>query len=214
MMEELFGTLTQKVIAADREGLNQMVQEALAKGISAKDLLDKGLLPGMDAVGQRMKKGEMFIPEVLQSARVMQGAMRLLEPHLSQKDRLGLGTVVIGTVQGDLHDIGKNLVAMMLKGGGFNVVDLGTDIKPQEYVEAVRTHKPIIVGMSALLTTTMPRMKETIDSLKEAGLRDKVKVMAGGAPVNEKFVKDIGGDAYAPNAATAVETAKKLMKGS
>jgi 5-methyltetrahydrofolate--homocysteine methyltransferase len=212
MTEELFGTLTQKVIAADREGLNQMVQEALAKGISAKDLLDKGLLPGMDAVGQRMKKGEMFIPEVLQSARAMQGAMSILQPHMSQKDRLGLGTVVIGTVQGDLHDIGKNLVAMMLKGGGFNVVDLGTDIKPQEYVEAVKTHKPIIVGMSALLTTTMPRMKETIDSLKEAGLRDKVKVMVGGAPVNEKFVKDIGGDAYAPNAAAAVETAKKIAK--
>lgn len=211
-MEELFGTLSQKVVAADREGLNQMVQEALSKGISAKDILDKGLLPGMDTVGQRMKNGEMFIPEVLQSARAVQGAMSFLEPHMSQEDRLGLGTVVIGTVEGDLHDIGKNLVAMMLKGGGFNVVDLGTDIKPQQYVEAVKTHKPIIVGMSALLTTTMPRMKETIDSLKEAGLRDKVKVMAGGAPVSEKFVKDIGGDAYAPNAAAAVETAKKIAK--
>jgi len=212
MMEDLFGALTQKVVAADQAGLKPMVQEALAKGISAKDILDKGLLPGMDTVGQRMRKGEMFIPEVLQSARVMQGVMSLLEPHLSQKDKLGLGTVVIGTVQGDLHDIGKNLVAMLLNGGGFHVVDLGTDVKPQQYVEAVKTHKPIIVGMSALLTTTMPRMKETVDSLKEAGLRDKVKVMAGGAPVTEKFVKDIGGDAYAPNAAAAVEIAKKIMK--
>jgi 5-methyltetrahydrofolate--homocysteine methyltransferase len=200
------------VITADREGLSQVVKEALGKGISAKDILDKGLIPGMDTVGQRMKKGEMFIPEVLQSAQAMQSAMTLLRPHMSKKDALGLGTVVIGTVQGDLHDIGKSLVAMMLKGGGFNVVDLGTDIKPQQYVEAVKTHKPVIVGMSALLTTTMPRMKETIDSLKEAGLRDKVKVMAGGAPVNEKFVKDIGGDAYAPNAAAAVEMAKKIVK--
>ena len=211
-MDELFRALTQKVITADREGLSQVVKEALGKGISAKDILDKGLIPGMDTVGQRMKKGEMFIPEVLQSAQAMQSAMTLLRPHMSKKDALGLGTVVIGTVQGDLHDIGKSLVAMMLKGGGFNVVDLGTDIKPQQYVEAVKTHKPVIVGMSALLTTTMPRMKETIDSLKEAGLRDKVKVMAGGAPVNEKFVKDIGADAYAPNAAAAVEMAKKIAK--
>jgi 5-methyltetrahydrofolate--homocysteine methyltransferase len=211
MMDELFGALTQKVIAADCEGLNQMVRDALGKGISAKDILDKGLTPGMDTVGQRMKKGEMYIPEVLQSAQAMQGAISILQPHMSQKDSLGLGTVVIGTVQGDLHDIGKSLVALMLKGGGFNVVDLGTDIKPQQYVEAVKAHKPVIVGMSALLTTTMPRMKETIDSLKEAGLRGKVKVMAGGAPVSEKFVKDIGGDAYAPNAAAAVEMAKMLI---
>jgi corrinoid protein of di/trimethylamine methyltransferase len=211
-MSELFSKLSDAVIAADAGTVNKLVEEALGDGIGAKEVLDKGLIPGMDIVGQRMKTGEMFIPEVLRSAKVMQAAMNLLRPHLSEKDSMGLGTYVIGTVEGDLHDIGKNLVSMMLQGAGFTVVDLGTSVKPQDFVDAVKQHKAVIVGMSALLTTTMPKMDETVKALKEAGIRDQVKIMAGGAPVTEKFVAEIGADAYGANAGSATEKAKELVK--
>jgi 5-methyltetrahydrofolate--homocysteine methyltransferase len=158
-----------------------------------------------------MKTGELFIPEVLRSARVMQGAIALLKPHLSEEDKSGLGTIVIGTVEGDLHDIGKNLVSMMLQGAGFSVVDLGTNVKPQDFVEAVKSNKAHILGMSALLTTTMPKMEETVRALKESGIRDQVKIMAGGAPVTQKFIDDIGADGYGANAASASEVAKELI---
>ena len=158
-----------------------------------------------------MKTGEMFIPEVLRSAKIMQASMDLLRPHLSEKESLGLGTFVIGTVEGDLHDIGKNLVSMLLQGSGFTVVDLGTSVKPQDFVDAVKEHKAVIIGMSALLTTTMPKMDQTVKALKEAGIREQVKIMAGGAPVTEKFVEEIGADAYGANAGSATEKAKELV---
>lgn len=211
-MSELFAKMSEAVISADMETVNKLVEEALGNGIGAKEVLDNGLIPGMDIVGQRMKTGEMFIPEVLRSAKIMQASMDLLRPHLSEKESLGLGTFVIGTVEGDLHDIGKNLVAMMLRGAGFTVVDLGTSVKPQDFVDAVKEHKAVVIGMSALLTTTMPKMDQTVKALKEAGIREQVKIMAGGAPVTEKFVEEIGADAYGANAGSATEKAKELVK--
>ena len=171
------------MIAGQIEEVKELTQKALDGGMQASNVLDQGLLPGMDIVGQRFKASEMFIPEVLRSAKTMHGAMEILGPLLSESEAAGSGTVVIGTVEGDLHDIGKNLVGMMLEGAGFKVVDLGTDINPHAFAEAAKEHKPKILGMSALLTTTMPKMVETIRALEAAGLRDQIKVMAGGAPV-------------------------------
>ena len=210
-MEELFEKMAEVLIAGKQEEVKSLTQEALDKGAAARDILDKGLLAGMDVVGQRFKAGDMFIPEVLLCARCMHGAMDILRPLLSEADAAGVGTCLIGTVQGDLHDIGKNLVSMMLQGAGFQVIDLGTNITAQQFVEAVKEHQPNILGMSALLTTTMPRMEETIQALKEAGIRDQVKIMAGGAPVTQDFVDKIGGDAYGANAASATEKAKELV---
>jgi corrinoid protein of di/trimethylamine methyltransferase len=207
-MEELFEKMAEVLIAGKQAEVKSLTQEALDKGAAARDILDKGLLAGMDVVGQRFKAGDMFIPEVLLCARCMHGAMDILRPLLSEADAAGLGTCLIGTVEGDLHDIGKNLVSMMLQGAGFQVVDLGTNITAQQFVEAVKEHQPHILGMSALLTTTMPRMEETIQALKEAGIRDQVKIMAGGAPVTQDFVDKIGGDAYGANAASATDKAK------
>ena len=210
-MEELFEKMAEVLIAGKEAEVKSLTQEALDKGASARDVLDKGLLAGMDVVGQRFKAGDMFIPEVLLCARCMHGAMDILNPLLSEGDAAGVGTYLIGTVEGDLHDIGKNLVSMMLQGAGFQVVDLGTNITAQQFVDAVKEHQPDILGMSALLTTTMPRMEETIQALKEAGIRDQVKIMAGGAPVTQDFVEKIGGDAYGANAASATEKAKELV---
>ncbi len=210
-MEELFEKMAEVLIAGKQAEVKSLTQEALGKGAAARDILDKGLLAGMDVVGQRFKAGDMFIPEVLLCARCMHGAMDILKPLLSEADAAGVGTYLIGTVEGDLHDIGKNLVSMMLEGAGFQVIDLGTNITAQQFVEAVKEHKPDILGLSALLTTTMPRMEETIQALKEAGIRDQVKIMAGGAPVTQDFIEKIGGDAYGANAASAVEKAKELV---
>ena len=210
-MEELFEKMAEKLIAGKEDEVKALTQEALDKGASARDILDNGLLAGMDVVGQRFKAGDMFIPEVLLCARCMHGAMDIIKPLLSEGDAAGMGTYLIGTVEGDLHDIGKNLVSMMLQGAGFQVIDLGTNITAQQFVDAVKEHQPDILGMSALLTTTMPRMEETIQALKEAGVRDGVKIMAGGAPVTQDFVEKIGGDAYGANAASATEKAKDLI---
>lgn len=210
-MPELYEKMAELVIAGKGDELKSLVKQALDQGKTAKEIVDNGLLPGMDVVGKRMKSGEMFIPEVLLSARTMQGALDIVKPLLAAGDMISAGTVIIGTVEGDLHDIGKNLVAMLLEGAGFTVINLGTGIKPQEFVEGVKEHKPDIVGMSALLTTTMPKMEETIQAIKEAGFRDQVKIMAGGAPVTREFVDKIGGDSYGANAAEAVENAKALM---
>ena len=210
-MSEVYGKMSEAMIAGNIEEEKKLTQEALDSGISAKEILDNGLLPGMDIVGQRFKACEMFIPEVLRSAKTMSAAMEIIRPLLSETDAAGSGTVVIGTMEGDLHDIGKNLVGMMLEGAGFTIVDMGTDVKPQEFVEAVKKHKPKIVGMSALLTTTMPKMGETINALKEAGIRDQIKIMAGGAPVTQDFVDEIGADAYGSNATAAVEKAKAFV---
>jgi len=210
-MEELFEKMAEALIAGKQDEVKKLSQDALDKGIAAKQILDKGLLAGMDVVGKRFKAGDMFIPEVLLCARCMHGAMDILKPLLSESDAAGAGTYVIGTVEGDLHDIGKNLVSMMLQGAGFKVVDLGTNITAAQFVDAVKTHKPKIIGMSALLTTTMPKMEQTIAALKEAGIRDQVKIMAGGAPVTQDFVDKIGADAYGANAASAVDKAKELV---
>ena len=165
----------------------------------------------MEVVGERMRDGDCFIPEVLLSARVMQSCLDLLRPHMAAGEGAGMGCVVLGTVEGDLHDIGKNLVGMMLQGAGFTVVNLGTGVKADDFVAAVREHSPQIVGMSALLTTTLPHMGETIAALKEAGLRDAVKVMVGGAPVTAAYAEEIGADGYGANAGMAVDRAKALV---
>ena len=210
-MSQIYGQLSEAVLGGNLKDIKKLTQTALDGGSSAQQVLDLGLLPGMDEVGQLFKTGTMFIPEVLLSARTMAAAMDVLKPLLAMGEGSGRGTVVIGTVQGDLHNIGKNLVAMMLEGAGFNVVDLGIDVKPQAFLDAVKQHKPKLLGMSALLTTTMPRMDETIRALEEAGIRSQVKVMVGGAPVTHDFVARIGADAYAANAGSAVDVAKTLV---
>jgi 5-methyltetrahydrofolate--homocysteine methyltransferase len=210
-MPEIYGQLWEAVLGGDLKEIKKLAQRALDSGSSAQQVLDLGLLPGMDEVGKRFKVGAMFIPEVLLSARTMAAAMEVLKPLLATGSGGGRGTVVIGTVQGDLHNIGKNLVAMMLEGAGFNVVDLGIDVKPQAFLDAVKQFKPQLLGMSALLTTTMPRMGETVRSLEEAGIRSQVKIMIGGAPVTQDFVVKIRADAYAANAGTAVDVARSLV---
>ncbi|MDM8555395.1 corrinoid protein [Desulfococcaceae bacterium HSG7] len=209
-MEKLFEEMAQVLIAGNQDEVVKKTQEALDKNAAARDVMDKGLLAGMEVVGRRFKAGDMFIPEVLRCAKCMHAAMDLIKPLLSEGESAGAGTYLIGTVEGDLHDIGKNLVSMLLQGSGFDVVDLGTNITPQQFVDAVKEHNPKIVGLSALLTTTMPKMEETIKALEEAGIRDNVKVMCGGAPVTQNFVEKIGADAYGANAATASELAKEL----
>jgi 5-methyltetrahydrofolate--homocysteine methyltransferase len=203
--------LKQAIIDGDAAVATALTQALLAGGASPREILDGALLPGMEVVGQRMRDAEIFIPEVLLSARVMQACLDLLRPHMAAGEAAALGTVVIGTVEGDLHDIGKNLVAMLLQGAGFTVVNLGTGVSPAAFVAAVREHGPAIVGMSALLTTTLPRMAETIAALKEAGLRAQVKVMVGGAPVTAAWAAEIGADGYGANAGMAVERAKELV---
>mgnify|MGYP001161549281 FL=1 len=203
--------LKQAVIDGNGDIVNALTQALLAGGSSAREILDEALLPGMEVVGARMREGDMFIPEVLLSARVMQGALDILKPHLGEGAAAGLGTVVIGTVQGDLHDIGKNLVGMLMQGAGFTVVNLGTGVTAADFVAAAQEHSAQIIGMSALLTTTLPRMAETIAALKDAGLRDSVKVMVGGAPVTQAYADEIGADGYGANAGMAVERAKELV---
>jgi len=203
--------LKQLVIEGDGDGTIRVTKQLVDGGAGAREILDGGLLPAMDIVGQRMRSGEAFIPEVLLSARTMQGALDLLKPLLAEGDTGNTGTAVIGTVEGDLHDIGKNLVAMMLEGAGFKVVNLGTGVTVAQFVDAVKEHKPQILGMSALLTTTVGRMPELIAALKAAGLRDSVKVMVGGAPVTQAYSDEIGADGYGANAAMAVDHAKALI---
>ena len=204
-----FESLKKMIIAGD-DGATAATQQLLDGGASARDILDQALLPGMDVVGAEMKSGEKFIPEVLLSARTMQACLDLIKPKLGEGGG-ALGTVVIGTVEGDMHDIGKNLAAMLLSGAGFDVFNLGKGITPAALVEAVKTHNADILGMSGLLTTTIPKMPETIQALKDAGLRDKVKVIVGGAPVSAEWAAEIGADAYAANASLGVEKCKELM---
>lgn len=191
--------------------LSALVQEELADGTAANDILTKALIPGMSAVGERFKKNEIFVPEVLITARAMNAALNILKPVLAQAGVEPIGKAVICTVKGDLHDIGKNLVKMMIEGTGISVIDLGIDCPPERVVEAVKEYKPDIVCLSALLTTTMVNQKATIDALKEAGLRDQVKVMVGGAPVTQAFADEVGADAYTPDAATAAEVARSYF---
>jgi 5-methyltetrahydrofolate--homocysteine methyltransferase len=211
MSDADYERLSELVIAGDIEAARALTEELLARGVAGREILDSGLLPGMDVVGARMKAGECFIPEVLLSARTMQGALDLIKPHLAAGESASSGTVILGTVEGDVHDIGKNLVAMMLEGAGFSVINLGAQISPAAFVNAVKEQRPHILGMSGLLTTTIPKMAETIQLLAAEGLRESVRVMVGGAPVTQRFAEEIGADAYGANAAAAVEKAKELV---
>jgi 5-methyltetrahydrofolate--homocysteine methyltransferase len=193
------------------EEAKKLTQEALDAGESAEKVLKDGLIAAMERIGVKFKNGEIYIPEVLIAARAMHAGMAILKPILANSTGVMTGKVVVGTVKGDLHDIGKNLVVMMLEGGGFDVVDLGIDVPAEKFIEAIRTHQPQVVGMSALLTTTMREMKNTIQAFEGASVRKQVKVVIGGAPVTEKYAKEIGADGYSPDAASAVDTVKSLL---
>lgn len=189
-----------------------LVKEALSSGIPAETILNDGLVAGMGIIGEKFKNNECFIPEVLLSAKAMNLGLEILKPHLAESDRKPLGKVVIGTIQGDLHDIGKNIVAMLLQGAGFEVVDLGADVPVERFVESAKSEKADIVGISALLLTTMENMKEVIAGLKDAGLAGSVKVIIGGAPVTQDYADKIGAHGYAADAASGVDVAKRLLE--
>jgi corrinoid protein of di/trimethylamine methyltransferase len=200
------------VLSGDQKTAVAVTREALAAGVNPMDLITNYMVPAMDKVGQNFECEEYFVPELLLSARAMKGSLELLRPLLAAQGSQPTGRVVIGTVKGDLHDIGKNLVGSMLEGGGFEVVDLGADVSPEKFIEAVRASNANIVCLSALLTVTMPAMRTTIQALKEAGVRDQVKVMVGGAPVTPQFAEEIGADGYSDNASAAVGLARRLVK--
>jgi 5-methyltetrahydrofolate--homocysteine methyltransferase len=202
--------LTELVISADIEKVKETTAALLAAGEDPLKLINEGLIPGINEVGERFKEGNLFVPEMMMSAQAMKAGVDLAKEKIEGADIPNAGTVVIGTVAGDLHDIGKNLVSMMLDSSGFNVVDLGVDVPTDKFVAAVKEHKASIVGLSALLTTTMPAMKEVIDALKEGNLRDQVKVVIGGAPVTQAYADEIGADGYAADAALAVELCKEI----
>ena len=210
-MSAIYERLSTAVLEANEERILKLVQKGLDEGLGPKDILDNGLIVGMNEVGARFKRGDMFVPEVLMSAKGMQAGLGILRPHLVASGAKLMGTIVIGTVKGDLHDIGKNIVAMMLESAGFRIVDLGVDASPEKIVAAVREHNANFVAMSALLTTTMVNMKAAIEALDAAGLRGQVKVMVGGAPVTESWARSIGADGYGKDAPAAVELARSLV---
>lgn len=210
-MSETLSKLTTAVIEGNFKDITKLTQEAIDGGLDAQQILNEGLMPGMDHIGVQFRAGKVFVPEVLRSARAMQTSMDLLKPLLLKSGVKMRGKVLLGTVKGDMHDIGKNLVGMMCEGAGFEVKDLGKDISPEAFVKAVKEFEPDVVGMSALLTTTMRVMEQTIKALQEAGVRDRVKIMIGGAPVTASFAEQIGADGYASNAAAAVDMVKKFV---
>jgi 5-methyltetrahydrofolate--homocysteine methyltransferase len=210
-MSAIYEKLSTAVIEGDSDQTPGLVQQALDEGLVPKDILDNGLVVGMTEVGVRFKRGDMFVPEVLMSAEAMQAGLLVLRPHLVAAGTKLIGKVVLGTVKGDLHDIGKNLVGMMCEGAGFEVIDLGFNVPPERFVDAVKEHQPDVVGLSALLTTTMRAMGYTIKALEEAGLRENVKVMVGGAPVDAAFAERISADGYGSNAVAGQELAKQLV---
>lgn len=204
--------INQALQRGDVNGVKQGIQEALDSDMKPRVILNEGLLSAMETIGVKFKNNEVFVPEVLIAARAMNAGMELLKPKLVETGVEPVGTAVLGTVKGDLHDIGKNLVRMMLEGAGLTVYDLGVDVSAEQFVAAIQEHDPHIVGLSALLTTTMGEMKSVIQAIEEAGLRDKVKIMVGGAPVTSKFAVDIGADVYVKDAAEASTEAKKLVQ--
>jgi 5-methyltetrahydrofolate--homocysteine methyltransferase len=193
------------------EGMKTLIHDFLGMGETPERILKEGLLPAMDKIGVQFKNGEIYIPEVLIAARAMHAGMSILKPILSKSTESMAGKIIIGTVKGDLHDIGKNLVSMMLEGGGFEVIDLGIDVSADQLLDAIRKHQPQVVGMSALLTTTMKEMKVSINAIREAGFQKQVKTIIGGAPLSEKFAKEIGADGFAPDAASAVTVVRSLL---
>jgi 5-methyltetrahydrofolate--homocysteine methyltransferase len=204
--------LHEAVVNGDAKGAHSITQQALAEGIDPLELVNNYMVPAMDEVGRRFEANEYFVPELLISARAMKSALDIIRPLLTARGDKPVGRVAIGTVKGDLHDIGKNLVASLLEGGGFEVIDLGVNVSPEKFIETVNAKQANIVAMSALLTTTMPSMKTTIDALKQAGVRNKVKVLIGGAPITQKYADEIGADGYSENAVGAVALAKKVVK--
>lgn len=207
-----YKVLMDAVIKGDISTAKEETRNTVEGGASAQEILDEGLIAAMDVVGEQFSKGLIFVPQMLRSAKTMQESVELLKPHFQKQGVTTKGKVVLGTVKGDLHDIGKNLVGMMLEGAGFSLIDLGVDVAPEVFVEKVKEVNAEIVGMSALLSTTMPAMSMTIKALVDSGIRDKVKVMIGGAPVTGKYAQEIGADAYAPDAGSAVIEAKKIVK--
>ncbi len=207
-----YPAMSRALILGDKDTVATKTREGLDLSMDPKELIFRGLIPGMDVVGEKFRRNEYYVPQVLLSARAMYAGLDLLKPLITVSGSgQSLGVVVIGTAQGDLHDIGKNLVAMMLEGAGFKVVNLGRDVAPEKFVAAVEEHAAQIVGISALMTTTMPAMKRTIDALAKAGVRDRVKVMIGGAPVNQAYADEIGADGYARDSTLAVVRAKELL---
>ena len=209
-MSEL-SEMTRILMSGDGQTLVSQVTDALNEGRAASEILNEELIAGMDLIGEKMGNGEMFIPEVLMTAHAMGMAVEILKPHLGEGESTSSGTIVIGTVKGDLHDIGKNLVVMMLESAGFKVVDLGVDVEPEIFVEAIEENKPDILGLSALLTTTMPMLKKTVETIEESGIRSNLKILVGGAPVNQDFADEIGADGYAPDAGSASRMAKMMI---
>lgn len=203
--------ISEAVIRGDAQKTKHLIEKALEVGISPQEIINNGLIAGMNVVGVKFKNNEYYIPEVLISARAMHAGMDVIKSKIVEEEIPTIGSMVLGTVKGDLHDIGKNLVKMMLEGAGFKVIDLGIDVPAEKFVEAIREHNPQLVGMSALLTTTMVMMKDIIEVLKKENLREKVKIMVGGAPLTEEYAKEIGADGYAPDAASAVDKAKELI---
>ena len=207
-----FKPIIETLIKGDEAQLTELVKTAMDQGIPAKKILNEGLIAGMDIVGEKMESEDMFIPEVLMSAKAMSACVKILKPHLTEEDTAARGKVVIGTVKGDLHDIGKNLVAMMLESGGLEVFNLGVDVDPDKFAAEVKEKNAGMLCLSALLTTTMPMMIQTIKAVTENGLRDQVKIMVGGAPVTQNFADEIGADGYAPDAGSAAKLAKSLIQ--
>ncbi len=205
--------LQEAILKGDAKSAVAITKEALAENMDPVELVTKNMIPAMEEVGKRFECQEYFVPELLLSARAMKGALELVRPLLAERGVAPAGCVLIGTVKGDLHDIGKNLVSSMLEGAGFEVIDLGSDVAPQKFVSAIQEKRPNIVALSALLTTTMPSMKTTIDELNRAGMRSAVKVMIGGAPVTQQYADQIGADGYSDNANGAVTLAKRLIAG-
>ncbi len=198
-------------VSGNAPKVKELTEQALGEGVAPGEIISTYLIPAMAEVGERFERNEYYVPELLIAARAMQGALAILKPLLADTDLKPTGRVIIGTVKGDLHDIGKNLVSMMLQGAGFEIMDLGTDVPPAKFVEAVKQSQTQVVALSALLTTTMPSMKTTIEALKEAGLREQVVVIIGGAPVTQRYAEEIGADGYAPDANSAVRRARELM---
>ncbi len=210
-MDAQLQTIFDGILEGQQKVVTAAVQSALDAGTEPAKILNDGMIAAMAEVGRRFENGDYYVPEMLIAARAMQSGLAILKPRLAEAHVKSAGTVVIGTVKGDLHDIGKNLVSMMLEGAGFEIKDMGTDVTPEKFVAAVQEHQPDLIALSALLTTTMPNMKSTIDALKAAGLREKVKVMIGGAPVTDAYAKQIGADGYSPDASRAVSLAKSLV---
>ncbi len=207
-----YGELATALINGKAPVVRELTEQALAMGEKPQDILNKGLVTGMGVVGEKFKNNEFYVPEVLIAARAMKNSMEVLRPKLVETGVEPVAKVAIGTVRGDLHDIGKNLVAMMMEGAGFEIVDLGVDVKPEQFVQTVKDKSTGLVCLSALLTTTMPAMKETIEALADAGIRSNVCIMIGGAPVTQNYADEIGADGYAPDAASAVDQARELLK--